>query len=101
MNSTSYIHQIAKSLFDELWDGLPIRKLGLRATDLHSNDYVQLSLLENYNFARDQYIDVAIDQIRGRYGIAAIQRASFLHSGLNPVTGGIGEDDYPIMTSIL
>lgn len=101
MNSTSYIHRIARELFDELWDRSPIRKLGVRVSDLHSNDYVQLSLLEDYNFSRDKYIDSAVDVIRGRYGTNAIVRASFLHSGLNPVTGGIGEDDYPIMTSML
>jgi DNA polymerase-4 len=101
MNSTSYIHQVARRLFDELWDGTPIRKLGLRASDLHTNDYVQLSFLEDYDFSRDRLLDLAVDRIRGRYGLTSIQRASFLHSGLNPVTGGIGVEDYPVMTSIL
>lgn len=103
MNSTSYIHKIAKMLFDSLWDHTPIRKLGLRVSDLHTNDYVQLSLFENHDFVKDKDVDRAVDSIRGRYGLAAIQRASFLHSGLRPVTGGTSEDesDYPVMTSIL
>ncbi len=101
MNSTTYVHQIAKELFDELWDNSPIRKLGVRVSDLHTNDYVQLSLFESHDFEREKDIDMAVDHIRGRYGMDAIQRASFLHSGLRPVTGGIGEDDYPVMTSIL
>lgn len=101
MNSTSYITKIAIKLFDALWDGTPIRKLGLRVSDLHTSDYVQMSLFENYDFQRDKSIDAAVDSIRGRFGVEAIQRASFLHSGMKPMTGGIGEDDYPIMTSIL
>lgn len=101
MNSTTYIHRIAKELFDELWDGKPIRKLGVRASDLHSNDYVQMSIFENYDFERDRHLDKAVDMIRGRYGTGAIQRASFLHSGMKPMTGGMGEEGYPIMTSML
>lgn len=103
MCSTTYIHKVAKQLFDELWDGTPIRKLGVRVSDLHTNDYVQLSLFEDYDFTKAKGIDDAVDRIRGRYGLQAIQRASFLHSGLKPVTGGTSEDesDYPVMTSIL
>lgn len=101
MNATTYIHQVACELFDALWDGQPIRKLGVRVSDLHSNDYVQLSLLETYDFSKAKILDAAVDSIRMKYGTQAIFRASFLHSGLSPVTGGIGEEDYPVMTSML
>ena len=100
-NSTSYIAREAFRLFDEFWDGSPIRKLGLRVTDLHTDDYVQLSLLENYDFERAREVDSAVDKIRTKFGMTAVVRASFLHSGLSPITGGIGEEDYPVMTSIL
>jgi DNA polymerase-4 len=103
-DSTTYIHKIAMQLFDEMWDGQLIRKLGLRVSDLYSNDYVQLSLLEEFDFERQKALDDTVDKIRGKYGSSAIHRASFLHSGLRPVTGGIqddGEDEYPIMTCIL
>lgn len=108
MDSTTYIHDISKQLFDELWDGSPIRKLGVRVTELCSNDYVQLSLLEfgTFDFDKHKLIDKSIDAIRGRYGTRSIFRASLLHSGLSPVIGGtIGketeEEEYPVMTSIL
>ncbi len=103
-DSTTYIHKVAVELFDELWEGQPIRKLGLRVSDLHTNDYVQLSLLEEFDFGTQKVLDDTVDKIRGRYGSAAIHRASFLHSGLRPVTGGVqddGDDEYPLMTSQL
>lgn len=103
MDSTAYIFEVVKSLFDELWNEGSIRKLGVRVSDLHTNDYIQLSLFENYDFERDKSLNKAIDQIRGKYGLHAVQRASFLHSGMKPITGGVSDDegDYPVMTSIL
>lgn len=101
-DSTTYIHQITKELFEELWDHVtPIRKLGVRVTDLQQNTYFQQSLLVDFDFDKQKKIDTCVDELRNRYGKKAIQRASFVHSGLNPVTGGIGEEGYPVMTSIL
>jgi len=63
---------------------------------------VQLSLLETFDFEREKCIDIAVDNIRQRYGGQAIYRACFLHSGVRSGAGGIGdEEDYPLMTSIL
>ena len=100
-DATSYIFQVAKELFDELWQGTPIRKLGVRVSELHENTYYQTSLFEDFDFDRHKQIDSFVDDLRKKYGKRAIQRASFLHSGLSPVTGGIGEEGYPVMTSIL
>lgn len=108
MDSTTYIHNVCKQLFNELWDGSPIRKLSVRVSELCGNDYVQLSLLEfgTFDFDRHMKIDKSVDEIRKRYGTKSIFRASLLHSGLSPVIGGtvgkeIGEEEYPVMTSIL
>lgn len=100
-DSTSYLFEIIKELFEELWDGAPIRKLGVRVSELQDNTYFQISLFENFDFVKHKQIDDVVDLVRKRYGKKAIYRASFLHSGLSPITGGIGEDGYPIMTSIL
>lgn len=100
-DSTTYIYEITKELFNHLWDGTPIRKLGVRVTDLQANTYFQQSLLVQFDFNKQKKIDTCIDEIRLKYGKKTIQRASFLHSGLSPITGGIGEEGYPVMTSIL
>lgn len=101
-DSTTYIHAIAKELFDQLWDHeTPIRKLGVRVSDLQDGAYFQQSLLVDFDFVRQKKLDACVDELRNKYGKTAVQRAAFIHSGLKPVTGGIGEEGYPVMTSIL
>lgn len=101
IDSTNFVYEIVKELFDELWDNSPIRKLGVRVSELMCNDYTQLSLFDSSLSKKYKAIDTSIDSIRAKYGNNSIYRASFLHSGIAAVTGGIGEEDYPVMTSIL
>ena len=100
-DATTYIHEVAKDLFDQLWDGTPIRKLGVRVSELQGNTYYQQSLFNDFQFEKHKQLDSCVDTLRMKYGKNVVQRASFIHSGLSPVTGGIGEDGYPLMTSIL
>ena len=100
-NSTTYINQIVQELFDESWDQEPVRKLGVRVSELHTDDYCQLSLLENFDFIRHEKIDAAVDQIRERYGYGKIKRASFLHSGISSGVHGMGQENYPIVKTEL
>lgn len=102
IDSTTYITKIAKELFDELWDGsTEIRKFRVRVSELNTSEYVQLSFLEEFDFEKHKEIDKAMDDIRKRFGGNAVVRASFLHSGIRSGAGGVPEDDYPLMTSIL
>lgn len=98
---TNEIYHIVCKLFDEVWDGEPIRHLGVRVSELCSNEFYQKSLFDYENKERFRELDVTIDSIRLRYGSKAVTRASFLHSGIKPLTGGVGPDDYPMMGSIL
>lgn len=100
-DSTQYVYEISKELFDELWDGTPIRKLGVNVSELVDNDYIQVTLFDSQTFQKQKAIDTCMDAIRLRYGNKAAGRACFLHSGIQPITGGVGEEDYPVMTSIL
>lgn len=50
---------------------------------------------------KQKAVDKSIDELRLRYGSRIIFRASFLHSRLKPITGGVMEEDYPIMSNIL
>lgn len=100
-HSTGIIYKNACTLFDELWKGQPLRHMGLRASDLYSDDLYQLSLFEA-DIENQRALDTAVDEIREQYGIDSIIRSCFLHSGLNPMTGGvIQEEEYPMMSSIL
>ena len=81
--STDVIYQKACILFDELWNGTPIRLLGIRTTKLvEENTPIQLSLFD-YTApvsAKQQKLDAALDQIRARYGKNAIKRGSLMDS---------------------
>jgi DNA polymerase IV len=97
---TTAIYESACRLFDELWKGQPIRHLGVRVSELCTNDFIQLSLFEKHNEKLKQ-LDAAIDNIRMKYGAKSVIRSVFLHSGLRPITGGVMEEDYQMMSSIL
>jgi len=100
-DSTRKIFEIVCYLFDNVWKGNPIRHLGIHITDFCSNDFYQCSLLDTFNYDKDRRINIVVDAIRLKYGSSSIVRSCFLHSGLSAMCGGIGEEDYPLMSSIL
>lgn len=81
--STDVIYRTACGLFDELWDGTPIRLLGIRTGKLsEENAPVQLNL---FDYAapvseKQKKLDAALDQIRGKYGDNAVKRGSLMSS---------------------
>jgi DNA polymerase-4 len=91
----------ARALFDETWDGSALRHMGVRVSDLKPSSERQCTLWDPPDLERKRRLDATLDALRGRYGKRAIQRASFLHSGIRPLTGGVVEEDYPMMKSRL
>lgn len=85
--STDIIYQKACQLFDELWDGTPIRLLGVRTTKLvEDSEPIQLSLFD-YTAPvseKQRKLDAALDQIRARYGMDSIKRGSLMDSNGSP-----------------
>lgn len=88
INSTDAIYHIACDLFDNLWNGTPIRLLGVRTSKLVStSEPIQLSLFDINNQAettfptqKQQQLDTALDSIRKKYGDDSVMRGSFLKS---------------------
>ena len=81
-NTSDTIYKTACRLFDELWDGTPVRLLGIRCTKLVDVDEpVQMSLMD-YDFnekdEKSKKLDSALDSIRKRYGSSAVVRGSML-----------------------
>lgn len=99
-DSTMDIFKAACMLFDELWKCQPVRKLGVRVSELCGDDFVQLSLFEKYNEKKKQ-LDTAIDNIRMHYGTRSVFRSCFLYSGYSPLSGGVPAEEYKMMSSIL
>ncbi len=79
-NVTDEIYQTACRLFDEFWDGTPIRLLGIQTSKIsEEGDYRQMNLFENEEkHEKLQKLDQAMDQIRNRFGQNAVKRASFM-----------------------
>ncbi len=100
-DSTYEIYHVAKELFEEMWNGLPIRKFNVRASDIIDNFITQLTIFDKKNKLKLEKVDRAVDTIREKYGDYSIMRGVFVHSGLKPMVGGFGAEDYPVMSSDL
>lgn len=100
-NSTKKIYQTICYLFDNFWSGNPIRHLGVQVTELCENDYIQYSTLDNFNYDKDMKLNKTIDELRIKFGHDALKRSCFINSGINTMSGGVGEEDYPLMSSML
>jgi DNA polymerase-4 len=78
-NITNEIHQAACRLFDEGWDGMPIRKLGVHTSRIIQDDNIrQLDLFTMADYEKYEKVDKAVDQIRNRFGEDKVMRASYL-----------------------
>jgi len=78
-NNSNEIHKTASSLFDEFWNGSPIRNLGIQTSKVVSNGAErQMNLFGYETDEKKEKLDQAIDRIRNRYGSSAIQRASLV-----------------------
>ncbi len=98
--SSQAIYQAACKLFEELWNGDPIRLLGVRTSKLASEtEPVQLNLFDYgapiagsagkaFRTApdrdRQQRLDKALDGLRGKYGKDIIKRGSLMDSPSTP-----------------
>ncbi len=100
-DSTNDIYIVVKKLFEEAWQNEPIRHLGVRISEICTDEFYQTSIFDGPNLERKRSLDSAIDDIRLKYGLKSIGRGSFVNSGIKPIIGGVGADDYPMMSSIL
>lgn len=98
---TGDIYAAAAELFEECWGGEKIRHMGVRVSELSGDDFVQSSLFDDKNRQKREALDAAIDSIRYKYGKNSIMRAVLADGEFSPVSGGVGEDDYAMMSSIL
>ena len=90
---TMEIHRHACRLFEELWDGTPIRHLGLYAQRVRGGAHTrQMQLFDSADYEKLEKMDAAIDRIRRRYGIDAVRRAAFLKSPIDHMSGGISRE---------
>jgi len=99
-DNTEDLFKTAKSLFKELWDGSPLRHLGVAFSSLCNDQFCQVSIFEEERVYKKKALDSCIDAIRRHFGDTSVVRGSFINSGIPPLMGGVAED-FPSMRSIL
>lgn len=83
-NITAEIYAAACKLFDEMWDGTPIRLLGVQTGRVtHGESNRQMTLFDNTDYEKLEKLDKAIDDIRKKFGSDAVCRAAFMEQSQN------------------
>lgn len=86
-NADQVIYETACELFRELWNGEPIRLLGIRTSKLVSDDAPEQMSIFDFQYEevsdkvkeeKHQKLDKALDEIRKKFGDEAIKRGTFL-----------------------
>ena len=78
-DSTSQIYENACQALREFWDLTPVRLIGVRVTKIASDGVSQLSFFDTDTNKKKREFEKAVDQIRSRFGVDSIKRASFLN----------------------
>lgn len=81
-NITKEIYGYAAQLFDELWDGKPIRHLGIHTSRIRDGyDMRQINMFDiDIDYKKLERLDSTVDSIRKRYGIDSVKRACFIRN---------------------
>ena len=77
-DSTSALYGYACRLLREFWDRTPVRLIGVRAGKIDDDSFSQLSLFDSPSNRKKKELEKAVDQIRSKFGVDSIKRASFL-----------------------
>ena len=85
-NITQEIYAMVCKLFEEKWDGTPIRLLGVAATKVSREDCGrQMNLFDDTDYEKLERLDKAMDSIRNRFGSNAVMRASSMREDTHNV----------------
>lgn len=92
-NITIEIYRCACQLFDNLWDGCPIRHLGIHTSRLRDKmDMRQLDMFDTTDYEKWECVDETVDRVRKRYGNDSVKRAAFIGSRIDHMSGGISRE---------
>lgn len=78
VHSTSVLYETSRRLLRQCWDMRPLRLIGVRAGKISSSAFSQISLFDSPADRKRREMEKAVDQIRSRFGVDSIKRASFL-----------------------
>jgi len=92
-NLTIEIYHAACGLFAELWNGRPIRHLGIHTSKAQEQSFSrQMLLFDDTDYDRIAKMDATVDNIRNRYGIDSVMRATFINLPIDHMSGAISRE---------
>ncbi|RXZ81520.1 DNA polymerase IV [Paenibacillaceae bacterium] len=74
-NITTQVYRAALQLFQQHWDGLPVRRVGVSLSKFAKDDGYQLSLFDYSQRDRAMALERATDRLKDKYGDSIILRA--------------------------
>lgn len=90
---TNEIYNVSRSLFLELWNGRPIRHLGVHTSKAkNDNPGRQMSFFDEIDYEKLTIMDRTVDAIRNKFGIDSVKRAVFLGQPIDHMCGGISRE---------
>ncbi|MCI8976490.1 MAG: DNA polymerase IV [Lachnospiraceae bacterium] len=89
-NLTWEIYEAGCRLFRELWNGRPLRHMGVHTGRVNGESFVrQMSIFDEIDYEKLMRMDKTVDGIRRRFGADAVMRAVFLNNSISHMSGGI------------
>lgn len=79
IDCTNAVYETAKEVFEEAWKGEPIRLLSVRAGQICSDDFIQLSITDE-DWSKQKKADEAMDKLRKKYGSQTVKRTTLLNA---------------------
>ena len=93
---TMEIYHAACQCLSELWDGTPLRHLGIHTSSVTTDQYRQMQLFDTVDYEKAKRMEKTVDRIRKKYGMDSIKRACFLPSAgnmeMDHMAGGISRE---------
>ena len=77
---TAEIYEAACALMRELWNGTPVRLIGVSGGKAAVEEYEQLSLFADEKTEKQKKLDRAMDSLKSRFGDGAVIRASLMQN---------------------
>lgn len=96
-NSVKNIYEKACLIFDELWNGKPLRHIGVGTSHVVGQDMEQVNFFDRLDSEenickKEENLYSAIDLIRDKYGEESIKRASFVNDEFGHMEGGTSKN---------
>ena len=93
---TMEIYHAACQCLSELWDGIPLRHLGIHTSRVTTDQFRQMQLFDTVDYEKAKTMEKTVDRIRKKYGMDSIKRACFLSTTgsmeMDHMAGGISRE---------